>query len=135
MVSISTSMSPQLGPDDDPRQRLRLGAVARQAHDTAATEDTEQRLSWKAGSVACVDASSVSSVAVRWAAFGMLTRAEQLGQIVRRQAASASACSPVRSAARPSTSAGGTPAARSSRIPVSPLDLLSFSPPGFRISG
>ena len=42
---------------------------------------------------------------------------------------------PMAAAARPMTSAGATPCARSSRTPVSPADLLSFSPCGPTISG
>ena len=43
--------------------------------------------------------------------------------------------SPTAAAARPITSIAVTPAARRSRTPESPLDLLNFSPDGFRMSG
>ena len=43
--------------------------------------------------------------------------------------------SPTAAAARPMTPAGLTPAALSSRTPVSPLALLSFSPSGLMMSG
>ena len=43
--------------------------------------------------------------------------------------------SPTAAAARPITAAGPMPAALSSRTPVSPLALLSFSPSGLMMSG